>query len=258
MGKTIRIISWNVNGIRAMVKKDFYGTVKDLHADILCIQETKAQAETMPPLLAELGGYEFVFNSAVQKGYSGTAVLSRIKPIKYLFNTGVEEHGQEGRVITMEFEPFYLVSVYVPNSGQELKRLNYRKEWDEHLVKYVAGLDLEKPVILAGDLNVAHERIDLARPDENYNVTAGYTQVEIDGFRDFLKIGLVDTYRRLQGDKVQYSYWSMRFRAREKNLGWRIDYFLVSDRLSGKVRDSFIWDHIQGSDHCPVGIDLEL
>ena len=161
-------------------------------------------------------------------------------------------------MITLEFDPFYLVNVYVPNAGQELKRLDYRREWDQHLVKYVKGLDSEKPVILSGDLNVAHEPIDLARPEENYDVTAGYTQAEIDGFRDFLKIGLVDTYRRLHGDKVQYSYWSMRFRAREKNLGWRIDYFLVSERLSGRVKDSFIWDHIQGSDHCPVGIDLEM
>ncbi len=258
MGKTIRIISWNVNGIRAMVKKDFYETAQNFHADMICIQETKAQEDTMPAMQTELNGYDFVFNSAIQKGYSGTAILSRIKPLKHWFDTGVEEHAQEGRVITQEFESFFLVNVYVPNSGMELKRLSYRKEWDDHLVKYIAGLDAKKPVILTGDLNVAHEPIDLARPDQNYNKTAGYTQVEIDGFRNFLQLGMVDTFRRMHGDRVQYSYWSARIRARESNLGWRIDYFLVSERLFGKVKDSFIWDHVQGSDHCPVGIDLEV
>lgn len=258
MGKPIRIISWNVNGIRAMIKKDFYNTVRGFKADILCMQETKAQEDTMPALQAEMEGYDFIFNSAVQKGYSGTAVLSRIRPLKHWFDTGAEEHGQEGRVITLEYESFFLVNVYVPNSGEGLRRLGYRKEWDDHLTKYVAGLDAKKPVILTGDLNVAHEAIDLARPEQNYNKTAGYTQVEIDGFRNFLQLGMVDTYRRLNGNRIQYSYWSARIRARESNLGWRIDYFLVSERLFGKVKEAFIWDQIQGSDHCPVGIDMEV
>jgi exodeoxyribonuclease-3 len=253
MGKSIKILSWNVNGIRAQIGKDFYGTVRGLDPDILCIQETKAQPETMPDLKKELNDYEFYFNSAVQKGYSGTAVLSRIKPTSITLNTGKEEHDQEGRVITAEFDNFYLVNVYVPNSGQELKRLSYRKEWDEYLFAYMI-----KPVIFSGDLNVAHEPIDLARPNENYNKTAGYTQVEIDGFKQFINMGLVDSFRMFHKDQVQYSYWSMRFRAREKNLGWRIDYFLVSKRLMNRVKDAFILDQVMGSDHCPVGIEVEV
>jgi len=258
MGKPIRIISWNVNGIRALVKKGFYVTFNGLGADIFCIQETKAQEDNMPDIDVELSKYVFIFNSAIQKGYSGTAVLSLIKPVKYWSGTGNDMHGQEGRVITIEYDSFYLMNVYVPNSGQELKRLDYRKEWDIHLAEYVKELDRKKPVIIAADLNVAHEPIDLARPKENYNKTAGYTQVEIDGFKNLLKIGMVDSFRKLNPDKVQYSYWSQRFRAREKNLGWRIDYFLVSERLMDKVKDSFILDEITGSDHCPIGIDFEV
>lgn len=258
MGNTIKIISWNVNGIRAQVGKGFFQTVRRLNPDILCIQETKAQHDTMPAMAKELEGYDLCINSAVQKGYSGTAVLSRHKPLNQTLNTKKEEHDQEGRVITLEYEPFYLVNVYVPNSGQELKRLEYRKEWDQHLLAYIRELDTRKPVIFTGDLNVAHEPVDLARPKENYNKVAGYTQVEIDGFTNFLNMGLVDTFRQLNRDKVQYSYWSMRFNAREKNIGWRIDYFLVSERLMPKVKEAFILDQVMGSDHCPVGIVLEL
>ena len=258
MDKQIRIISWNVNGIRAMLKKGFYETVRSFDADILCFQETKAQAETMPALHEEMEGYEMVFNSAVQKGYSGTAVLTKIKPVRYWFDTEVKDHSQEGRVITLEYDAFYLMNVYVPNSGQELKRLDYRKEWDEHLAAYIGKLDAHKPVIFTGDLNVAHEPIDLARPKENYNKTAGYTQVEIDGFKSFMKLGLIDSYRKLYKDKVQYTFWNQRFRARESNVGWRIDYFLVSERLMNRVKDSFILDQVMGSDHCPLGLDLSL
>jgi exodeoxyribonuclease III len=258
MGNSIRILSWNVNGIRAMVKKGFYETFRDLGADIFCMQETKAQEDTMPDLDIELHDYDFVFNSALQKGYSGTAVLSRIKPVNHWHGTGSEKHGLEGRVITLEYDSFYLLNVYVPNSGQELKRLDYRKEWDAHLAEYIHELDAKKPVVFTGDLNVAHEPIDLARPDQNYNKTAGYTQVEIDGFKNFLKLGLIDTFRQKYPERIQYSYWSQRFRARENNLGWRIDYFLVSERWINRVKDSFILDQIQGSDHCPVGIDLEI
>ena len=186
MGNTIRILSWNVNGMRAIVKKGMYVTFPGLRADIICFQETKAQVDTMPDLDIQLKGYDLVFNSAVQKGYSGTAILSRVKPLGHWMGTNNDTHGQEGRVITMEFEKFYLVNVYVPNSGQELKRLDYRKEWDIHLKDYLVDLDKKKPVIFTGDLNVAHERIDLARPDQNYNKVAGYTQVEIDGFKNFL------------------------------------------------------------------------
>ncbi|HJZ40356.1 MAG TPA: exodeoxyribonuclease III, partial [Bacteroidales bacterium] len=171
---------------------------------------------------------------------------------------GLEEHDQEGRVITLDYGSFYLVNVYVPNSGQDLKRLDYRREWDNQLMKYLRNLDNQKPVVFTGDLNVAHEPIDLARPKENYNKTSGYTQVEIDGFKNFLDMGMVDTFRLLNGDKVQYSYWSQRFNARAKNLGWRIDYFLVSKRISDKVKEAFILHEITGSDHCPVGIVLEM
>jgi len=258
MGNKIKIISWNVNGIRAQVGKGFFETVKSIDPDILCIQEIKAQQETMPAIPKEMNGYDLFLNAAVQKGYSGTAVLTRIKPIRNTVNIGQEEYDQEGRVITLEFDTFYLVNVYVPNSGQELKRLDFRKEWDQLLLEYLRKLDAKKPVIFTGDLNVAHEPVDLARPDENYNKTAGYTQVEIDGFKNLLNIGLVDTFRKMHKDKVQYSYWSMRFRAREKNLGWRIDYFLVSERLIGKVKEAFILDHVMGSDHCPVGIEIEV
>jgi len=258
MQNRIKLISWNVNGIRAQVGKDFYGTVKNLNPDILCIQETKAQYENMPDLTAGLPGYEMFLNAAVQKGYAGTAILSKIKPLYHTKDIGMERHDQEGRVITLEYESFYLVNVYVPNSGQELKRLDYRKEWDEEFLNYLKKLDMQKPVILTGDLNVAHEPIDLARPKENYNKVAGYTQIEIDGFKNFINAGFTDTFRMLYKDKVQYSYWSQRFRAREKNLGWRIDYFLVSHRLVEQVSDSFILDQIMGSDHCPVGMELEM
>ncbi len=256
MGNTIRIISWNVNGIRAQVGKGFFETVKNISPDILCIQETKAQQETMPALPPEMSRYELFINSAVQKGYSGTAVLTRIKPVRSSVNIGKEEHDQEGRVITLEFESFYLVNVYVPNSGQDLKRLDYRKDWDQHFLSYLRKLDAQKPVILTGDLNVAHEPIDLARPEENYNKTAGYTQIEIDGFKNLLGMGLVDVFRKGNPDKVQYTYWSMRIRAREKNLGWRIDYFLVSERLMERVKEVIIMDQVMGSDHCPVSIEL--
>lgn len=256
--KTITLLSWNVNGIRAQITKDFYNTVKTLDADIICIQETKAQYETMPDLTKELPQYEMYLNAAVQKGYAGTAVLSKLKPIYQTRDIGMEKHDQEGRVINLEFEDFYLVNVYVPNSGQELKRLDYRKEWDDEFSFYLADLEAKKPVILTGDLNVAHEPIDLARPKENYNKVAGYTQTEIDGFKKFLKIGFVDSFRFLNPDMQQYSYWSQRFRAREKGIGWRIDYFLVSKKIVGKVKRSFILDQVMGSDHCPVGIELEL
>jgi exodeoxyribonuclease III len=258
MAEKLRILSWNVNGIRAIVKKGMYVTFPSLRADIICFQETKAQVDTMPDLDIQLKGYDLVFNSAVQKGYSGTAILTKVKALNHWLGTNNDTHGQEGRVITMEFPAFYLVNVYVPNSGQELKRLDYRKEWDSHLRDYIHDLDQKKPVIFTGDLNVAHEPIDLARPKENYNKVAGYTQVEIDGFKEFLKLDLVDTFRHFYKDKVQYTYWSQRFNARAAGIGWRIDYFLVSKRFMKHVKDAFIMDDIMGSDHCPVGIEVEI
>ena len=258
MSNKIKLISWNVNGIRAVAGKGFFEILKNLDPDVLCIQETKAQQDTMPGIPDSLKQYDLIINSAVQKGYSGTAVFSKIKPVRHNPGIGLEEHDQEGRVITLDYGSFYLVNVYVPNSGQDLKRLDYRRKWDNQLMKYLRNLDNQKPVVFTGDLNVAHEPIDLARPKENYNKTSGYTQVEIDGFKNFLDMGMVDTFRLLNGDKVQYSYWSQRFNARAKNLGWRIDYFLASNRISDKVKEAFILHEITGSDHCPVGIVLEM
>jgi exodeoxyribonuclease III len=258
MGNTTRIISWNVNGIRASVKKGFYDVVKELDPDILCIQETKAQDDTVQEIASEMDSYELFVNSAVKKGYSGTAVFTRIKPIGHTYDIGIEEHDQEGRVITVEYDSFYLTNAYVPNSGQDLKRLDYRKTWDADFLKFLKGLDTKKPLIFTGDLNVAHEEIDLARPKPNYNKSAGYTQVEIDGFDNLMNAGLVDTFRHFYKDKVQYSFWNQRFNARANNVGWRIDYFLVSNRFMTNVKDAFILDQIMGSDHCPVGIDIEL
>lgn len=258
MGKSIRIISWNVNGIRASVKKGFYDVVKELDPDILCIQETKAQDDTVQEIAREMDGYELYVNSAVKKGYSGTAILTRLKSQDHTYDIGKEEHDQEGRVITVEYDSFYLTNTYVPNSGQELKRLDYRKGWDRDLLAFLKNLDAKKPLIFTGDLNVAHEAIDLARPKANYNKTAGYTQVEIDGFDNLVKAGMVDTFRYFYKDKVQYSFWNQRFNARANNVGWRIDYFLVSNRFMPNVKDAFILDQVMGSDHCPVGIEIEV
>ncbi len=258
MSNSVRILSWNVNGIRAMVKKGFYDTVKELDPDIFCIQETKAQDDIVSTIGAEMEGYEVYSNSAEKKGYSGTAVFTRIKPLSNSNDIGNDEHDREGRVITLEFEDFYLVNAYIPNSGQELRRLDYRKTWDEELVSFIRDLDLKKPVVFGGDFNVAHEPIDLARPKANYNKTAGYTQTEIDGFKKFLEAGMIDTFRHFNKEKVQYTFWNQRFRARENNVGWRIDYFLVSKRFMEIVQEAFILDHIMGSDHCPVGIVIRL
>ena len=258
MGKPVKIVSWNVNGIRASVNKDFYETVNSLNPDILCIQETKAQDEVVKTIAEKLPDYRLFVTSALKKGYSGTAIFTKHKPNSHSYGIGVEEHDQEGRVITLEFNIFYLVNAYVPNSGQELVRLDYRKIWDSDFKEYLKKLDALKPVVFTGDLNVAHEPIDLARPKPNYNKSAGFTQVEIDGFDNFLDIGLTDTFRHFYKDKVQYTFWNQRFNARANNVGWRIDYFLVSDRFMDHVKDSCIYDEIMGSDHCPVCLKMEL
>ena len=254
----IKIISWNVNGIRASVKKGFYDVVKDLKADIFCVQETKAGDKDMEKIGGDLKGFELFSSSAEKAGYAGTAVFTKIKPKSFNTKTGKKEHDQEGRVSSLEFEKFYLVNTYVPNSGQELKRLSYRETWDRDFLKYLKGLEAKKPVIVTGDFNVAHEAIDLARPKSNYNKTAGYTQKEIDGFDNLVSAGFVDTYRQLNGDKVQYTFWSQRFGARAKNVGWRIDYFMVSQKILKQVKTSFILDQIMGSDHCPIGIEINI
>ncbi|MEE9396482.1 MAG: exodeoxyribonuclease III [Methylococcales bacterium] len=254
----MKIISWNVNGIRAVQKKGFEDILRDFDADIVCVQETKAQTDQVSEALAAIDDYQIYSNSAVRKGYSGVALLTRELPIQVLNGIGMEEHDQEGRVITAEFDQFYLVGVYVPNSGQGLVRLDYRSSWDEAFYTFIKKLEGQKPVIACGDFNVAHQEIDIARPKANYNKSAGYTQVEIDGLSRFLDNGLVDTFRCQYPDTVAYSWWSYRAGARAKNIGWRIDYVLASNAIRNKVNDAFILPDIMGSDHCPVGVDVEI
>ncbi|MCH2199658.1 MAG: exodeoxyribonuclease III [Flavobacteriales bacterium] len=254
----MRIYSWNVNGVRAAVKKGFANTVyEDLsEPEIICLQETKAQDDQVLEALEGLKGYNVYSNSAVKKGYSGVAIVSRIPAMDVISGIGIEEHDQEGRVLTAEFEDFYLISVYTPNSQNGLKRLPYRKEWDKAFAEFVIVKEKNKPVIICGDLNVAHERIDIARPDSNYNKSAGFTQDEIDGLDHLLSKGYVDTFRHKYPEKVQYSWWSFRANARAKNIGWRIDYFLASTHILDRVTEAFIRDEVEGSDHCPIGIEL--
>ena len=253
----MKIISWNVNGIRAGVKKGFGDRLAEMNPDVICLQETKAQDDQVAEALSEIEGYHLYSNSAVKKGYSGTAILSKQKPIQVQADMGVKLHDQEGRILMAEYEDFYLITVYVPNSGNELVRLPYRQKWDKAFATYLKKLDAVKPVLVCGDLNVCHEPIDLARPKPNYNKSAGYTQAEIDGFKRFMKNGLVDTFRSLHPDEVAYSWWSFRAGAREKNIGWRIDYFLAGKALMPSVKEAFILPEVYGSDHCPVGVTLE-
>jgi exodeoxyribonuclease-3 len=253
----MKIVSWNVNGIRAIAKKTFFTDLELLGPDILCLQETKAQDSQVAETLKPLNGYHIYSNSAERPGYSGTAVISKIKPLHVTLGINIKEHDTEGRVLCLEFETYFLVNVYVPNSGSELKRLGYRQDWDKAFLNYLKGLDKLKPVIICGDLNVAHKEIDLARPKENYNKTAGYMQEEIDGMDRFIGGGLADTFRRLHPDETErYTWWSYRTGARSKNIGWRIDYFLVSESFLPAVKNAFILEDVTGSDHCPVGIEI--
>lgn len=254
----MNIITWNVNGIRAAVKKEFFESISDLQPDVLCLQETKAQDEEVADALSPMKDYELHINSADRKGYSGTALLTKIDPISYAQDMGVEEHDKEGRVQCAEYPDFYLVNVYVPNSGQKLVRLDYRQQWDRDFLAYITNLEKTKPVIVSGDMNVAHRAIDLKNDKANYNKTAGYTQIEIDGMDNFLASGFLDSYRLLHPDTVAYTYWSYRFKARERNTGWRIDYFLVSKALKDKIKAVKIYSDILGSDHCPVGLELDF
>lgn len=255
----MKIISFNVNGIRAIIKKDFLSDVKALDVDVLCLQETKSTVDQAKEAIGDLSGYRYFGNeSKARKGYSGTGILTRQEPISAMYDMGVEEHDQEGRVITLEYADFYLVTVYVPNSGSDLKRLEYRQKWDADFLKFLKTLEAKKPVVVCGDFNVAHKSIDLARPKANYNKSAGHMQEEIDGMDAFTSNGLVDTFRLKYGDEVKYSWWSYRGGAREKNVGWRIDYFLVSDAIKNNVEDAFILNDVFGSDHCPVGISLKV
>lgn len=254
----MRIVSWNVNGIRAVVGKGFVQQVdNELHSpDIICLQETKAQDDQIAEALAELQGYRIYSNSAVKKGYSGVAILSKKQPIKVSANMGIAEHDTEGRVLCAEFDDFQLVSVYTPNAQNGLARLPYRKTWDEAFKNYIVELEKHKPVIVCGDLNVAHQAIDIARPKDNYNKSAGYTQDEIDGMSNLLAAGYVDSFRLLHPDEVKYSWWSFRMNARERNIGWRIDYFVVSDQLKERIKLADILTEVEGSDHCPVVIEF--
>lgn len=253
----MKLISWNVNGIRAVAKKDFDKIIKDLNPDILGVQETKAQDDQVVEA-ASIDAYSLFSNSAVKKGYSGTAVYSKQEPISVKNDIGIEEHDQEGRVITAEYEKFYFVTVYVPNSQNGLKRLDYRKQWDKDLFEFCKTLEEKKPVIICGDLNVAHKEIDLKNPKPNYDKNPGFTQVEIDGISRFVDNGFKDTFRHLYPEEVKYSWWSYRAAARERNVGWRIDYFLMSESLLPYLKEAHIYNDVFGSDHCPVGIELEF
>jgi exodeoxyribonuclease-3 len=252
----MKLISWNLNGIRAVGKKGLVDILKDHNADVYCFQETKATPDQVKEVLFDLDGYHVHALGAEKKGYSGTAIVSKQEPISVSYHLGIEEHDQEGRVITAEFSEFYLVNVYVPNSKSDLSRLDYRTTWDAALLNHCINLEKKKPVMVCGDLNVAHRPIDLARPKQNYDKSAGFTQKEIDGLDNFVEAGLKDSFRELNPDKVQYSWWSYRGGARQKNVGWRIDYFLVSESFLPNLKKAEILDHVMGSDHCPVSVEL--
>lgn len=254
----MRIISFNVNGVRAIAQKNFFEDMQQVDADVICLQETKATVDQVKETLSErFSGYEIFANEADKKGYSGTAILTRVAPILVTYDIGFPDHDAEGRVICAEYEEFYLVNVYVPNSGSDLKRLGYRQTWDAAFLTYLKELEQTKPVIVCGDFNVAHTEIDLARPKANYNKSAGFMQEEIDGMEAYVDSGFIDSFRAIHNKEVKYSWWSYRGGARARNIGWRIDYFLVSGMLRKKLKDAFIMNEIHGSDHCPVGIEIE-
>ncbi|KGF34791.1 exodeoxyribonuclease III [Hoylesella buccalis] len=248
----MKFISWNVNGLRACVKKDFEASFHHLDADFFCLQETKMQAGQLD---LQFEGYQSYWNYADKKGYSGTAIYTKHTPLNVTYGLGIDEHDHEGRVITLEMEDFFLITVYVPNSQDELRRLDYRMQWEDDFRAYVKQLDAIKPVIICGDLNVAHEEIDLKNPKTNRR-NAGFTDEEREKMTILLNNGFVDTFRHLYPEQVTYSWWSYRFRAREKNAGWRIDYFLISERLKERLVNAKIHTEILGSDHCPVELEL--
>ena len=248
----MKFISWNVNGLRACVGKDFENQFKELDADFFCLQETKMQEGQ---LNLQFEGYESYWNYAEKKGYSGTAIYTKHKPLNVSYGMGVEEHDHEGRIITLEYDQFYLVTCYTPNSQTELKRLDYRMTWEDDFRKFLKSLDAKKPVVICGDLNVAHEEIDIKNPKNNRR-NAGFTDEEREKMTVLLNDGFTDSFRYLHPDEVTYSWWSYRFKAREKNAGWRIDYFLVSNRIKEQITEAKIHTEIMGSDHCPVEVDL--
>lgn len=250
----MKLISWNVNGLRACMNKGFQDFLANSEADIFCVQETKMQKGQAE---FDFSGYEEYWNSAEKKGYSGTAIFTKIKPLSVSYDIGIAEHDQEGRVITAEFDDFYLVNVYTPNSQRELARLDYRMQWEDAFRSYIKQLDEKKPVIICGDLNVAHKEIDLKNFKTNHK-NAGFTDEERAKMTELLEAGFTDSFRYLYPDKEGiYTWWSYMFKAREKNAGWRIDYFVVSNRLADRMSDSLIYTDIMGSDHCPVGLILK-
>ena len=251
----MKLISWNVNGIRAVLTKGFEDFFKDVNADIFCVQETKCQEGQVE---LEFEGYQSFWNSAEKKGYSGTAIFTKIKPLSVKFGIGIEEHDKEGRVITLEFKDFYMVNIYTPNSKRELERLDYRQIWEDEIRKYLLKLNKTKPVVMCGDLNVAHKEIDLKNPKTNTH-NAGFTIEERNKMTELLDAGFIDTFRYLYPDKTDcYTWWSYMRKAREKNVGWRIDYFIVSDSIKNKIKEANIYKDIMGSDHCPIGLEIDF
>lgn len=251
----MKLVSWNVNGLRAVIGKNFYEAFNELDADIFCLQETKLQAGQVE---MDLPGYYDFWNYAEKKGYSGTAIFTKTKPISSSVGIGIPEHDTEGRVVTLEYENFYIVCCYTPNAQQELKRLDYRMDWEDAFRSYLLELDKNKPVIMCGDLNVAHKEIDLKNPKTNHN-NPGFSDEEREKFSQLLESGFTDSFRYFYPDLTDaYSWWSYRFKAREKNTGWRIDYFVVSNRIADKMNDAKIHSQIMGSDHCPVELDINL
>lgn len=255
----MKLVSWNVNGLRAVLGKGFQDFLKEVKSDVFCIQETKLQKEQLDEnILDVFKEYNCYWNSAEKKGYSGTAIFTKIKPINVSYGIGIEEHDKEGRVITLEFDKFYLVNCYTPNSKRELERLDYRMVWEDEFRQYLINLNKQKPVIACGDLNVAHEEIDLKNPKTNRR-SAGFTDEERNKMTELLNSGFTDTYRYLYPNKTDiYTWWSYMFKAREKNIGWRIDYFIVSDSIKSKIKESYIYSDVLGSDHCPVGLDIDI
>ena len=252
--KTMKFISWNVNGLRACTDKGFKDIFAELDADFFCVQETKLQEGQID---LQFDGYRSYWNYADKKGYSGTAIFTKHEPLSVKYGLGIDEHDHEGRIITLEMEKFYFVGMYVPNSQDELKRLDYRMRWEDAVRNYLMELDKKKPVIMCGDLNVAHEEIDLKNPKTNHK-NAGFSDEERGKFTELLNSGFTDSFRFKYPEKVTYSWWSYRFRAREKNTGWRIDYFVISDRLRENLVDADIHTEIMGSDHCPVELRLDI
>ena len=249
----MKLISWNVNGIRACLNKGFSDFFKEVNADIFCLQETKCQPEQIN---LEFEGYTSYWNSAERKGYSGTAIFTKKQPVNVTYGIGIEEHDKEGRIITLEFENFYLVTNYTPNAKRELERLDYRMVWEDEIRKYLLELNKKKPVIMCGDLNVAHEEIDLKNPKTNKG-NAGFTNEEREKMTELLNAGFIDSYRYLYPEKIEYSWWAYMGHAREKNVGWRIDYFIVSNDFRENIKDATIYTEILGSDHCPVGLEIK-